>query len=61
MIRDLIIESGFRFLAYHDTLGGSSAHVANPQNEVPGMWVLVGLLVLCVVAVIIFSKKNKKK
>ncbi len=61
MIRDLIIEGGFRFLTYHDSIGGTSSHVGNPQNEAPGMWILVGLLVLVVVAVIIFSKKNKKK
>lgn len=61
MIRDMIIEGGFRFLTYHDTLGQNSAAVTHPENESRGIWILLGLLVLVVVAIIVFTKQNKTK
>jgi len=61
MTPDAIIEGGFRFLAYHDTLGGASSHVAHPENASRGAWVLLGLVVLVVVVVVYFAKQNKQK
>ncbi len=52
---------GMQFLTYHDTLGGASATMTNPQNQAAGMWVLVGLVAVVIGAIIIFSKQNKAK
>lgn len=61
MIRDLIIERGFQFLAYHDTLGQGSSAIAHPENETRGTWILLGLFAVIVIAMIVFTKQNKQK